>query len=713
MPYSDNMYSTGDDSDGADYADQLSPSDGQFPSSSSNETPHVPNILIPDPAVEERAKRRVASKAQEADEERLLNAQANPSPRAPDSSFRLSSRLEQAATATSESPPHRHREITSSQTSASQSSSRVFAGRAWSPSVYSEAPPAYSPSPIPSGSSSERDRPRTYNTFGIGRIMGTPGVESERLLGSQPESMSAPVDEGSSTPTWTRNVRRRLPAWFSWKYALLALAVLIGSIVVLSGITSTSSPPKKGNDSTERPALPIDKEPETQMPDGSDSPGLPIQEGFCQGIQHHYDDQILSVDFDKSRNLSFKETLYKHSGSTSVRVGGQLVVRRLTEGAGDPRIVVKIVTNEPDLRLYTSLDGDIQEVKVSLPETYESSVSGQRPCVEVKGTIWVPENAEIGILSIEATHLDIMLFDDLSLRVADYTDIYSVIGGVTAGASETTLQNSPDASASNPDYTFIPAKDSWAFDSRVIEIHTTSGSINGNWPLFDLLGLHTTSGSITASITPKEELKHHPKPAVLSLSTISGSITATEPVHELYLITQRDYLVDVKSTSGSIHSALAFSSGITVHSTSGALGLDLLPVINIRKITATHPAQLETIATSGSIEVDVLEPMFYDNNGRAKAAVTASRVLDCLDATHKSTSGRIGLRYPQSWEGTLVAETTSGRLDARGKDLKIIRSSSGWPGSKMEARKGSAGKKSNIYAHAILGSLEAIIGDEF
>ncbi len=251
MPYSDNMYSMKEDSDGEDYATQLSPSDGQFPSSSSNETPHIPNIFIPDPTLQQRTERRAVSKVQEADEDRLLNSQTDPSRHSWESSFQSSSRLEQAATATSELPSPHHREITYSQSSASQSSSQALSSRAWSPAVYSEAPPAYSPSPIspiPSGSTSRQNRRRNYNTFGISRIMGTPGVEGERLLGYQPESMSAPVDEASGTPAWARRVRRRLPVWFNWKYGLLALVALIVSIALLGGISFASSHPSKGND---------------------------------------------------------------------------------------------------------------------------------------------------------------------------------------------------------------------------------------------------------------------------------------------------------------------------------------------------------------------------------------------------------------------------------------------------------------------------------
>ncbi|KAI0451824.1 hypothetical protein F5B21DRAFT_363096 [Xylaria acuta] len=737
MPYSDNMYSMDDDLAGGDYADQLSPSDGQFPSSSSHVTPHIPNVFIPDPTLQQGTGRGAESKALEAEEERLLSSHTDSAYRHWESSAsRSSSRLEQATTATTASIPRRHHQVTYSQSSASQCPSRALPSRAGSPSVYSEAPPAYSPSPFPpisSGSATtQQDRPRNYRTFGISRIMGAPEVESERLLGSQPESMGAPVDEERGTaPVWARCVRGRLPKWLSWKYALLALVALIVSIAFLSGISS-SSHHSKGDDTGTRPAFPVGGEPEAQLPGDDDpgdsesphepvSPGSLFQSPYCEGQQHRYDDQILSLDFERSRNLTFREKGYKNSGSMSVRVGGQIDIRRLNEEDNDSRMVLEIATNDPFLRLYTSLDANLQEVKINIPEAFESTVPGQRPCVEIRGTVWVPEDGELTILSLRAIHLGISLLDDLSLKVADYTDLTSVAGDIKAAASKS-ASNGKDLGAlvSNPDYRFVPAKNSWAFNSRIIEVHTTSGNIEGNWPLYDMLGLHSTSGHQQVSITPQGEFETDAKSAVLSLSTVSGTISATEPVHEVSRIPRRDYLVDVKSTSGSVRGAFAFSGGITVHTTASDVSLDLLPVINVDKLTTQNPAQLETVTTSGATAVRVLEPVFFDDNGKAVAAdvsgstVTdmASRALDCLEAKHKSTSGSIGLRYPQSWEGLLYAQTTSGRLAAKGKDLKIIKYTGGWPGSKMEARKGAVGKKSTIEVHALLGGMDAVIGDE-
>lgn len=65
---------------------------------------------------------------------------------------------------------------------------------------------------------------------------------------------------------------------------------------------------------------------------GSESPRLLFDPPYCKGKRYRFDDQILSLDFDGSRNFTFKEDLYKQHGSTSVHVGGRVDVRRLKKG---------------------------------------------------------------------------------------------------------------------------------------------------------------------------------------------------------------------------------------------------------------------------------------------------------------------------------------------------------------------------------------------
>jgi hypothetical protein len=85
------------------------------------------------------------------------------------------------------------------------------------------------------------------------------------------------------------------------------------------------------------PTLPVDKEPQVQLPDDPEpEPESPFQPTYCEGEQYRHNDQILALDFGRSRNLTFNEGGQKRSGSLPVRVGGQVNVRRLKNG-GDPR----------------------------------------------------------------------------------------------------------------------------------------------------------------------------------------------------------------------------------------------------------------------------------------------------------------------------------------------------------------------------------------
>lgn len=459
-------------------------------------------------------------------------------------------------------------------------------------------------------------------------------------------------------------------------------------------------------------AQPVEQDPPGSEPvtdPGTDEPvvATPFHPTYCRDARYHFDDQILGLNFDKQRNITFLEDQHAHSGANQVRVAGQINVRRLDSG-GNPRLVLEIATNDKNVLLDVFADEEAQAMKVSVPKKYDSQNPSVRPCIEMRVTIWVPEDGEIGVLTLGAVHLDILFLDDLTLHVSDYSQVSSVVGDITSGAERpTSYNNTFFFPMSPPDYTFVPAKGSYLFDSRIIEISTTSGKIDGNWPLYDMLGLHTTSGDIKVSITPKEELETDPKSAVLSLSSISGAIYATEPIYARDQIPPRDYLVDIKSTSGGIHGAFAFGAGIELKSTASDIALSLLPVMHLDKVSPSAPAQLETATTSGTTAIRVLEPLWFGNTG-----MMAARPLDCLQAVHKSTSGDIGLQYPQAWEGYLAAQTTSGKLKVRGRDVKIIRSVGGWPGSKLEAQKGPNRPGSTIQVHALMGNLDAIIGRE-
>lgn len=429
----------------------------------------------------------------------------------------------------------------------------------------------------------------------------------------------------------------------------------------------------------------------------------------------------MAVDFSKGKNLTFIQDSHVRGGNRPVKVGGQVNIRQLDEG-GFPRVVVEILTNDHELLLDSLIDEKQQTMKISVPKKFKSLDDENPPCVEMRATIWAPKDAELQQFVVGAIHLDILTLDDLSMHVSDYIRVSAISGDVISAATATlTYENGGSLDVdNNPDFTFIPAGKAYNLDSRVIEISSTTGDIKGNWPLYDLLGLHATSGSIKVSITPQAVLDSDPKPAVLSMSSVSGSIHATEPIHELNQIPIRDYLVDTKSTSGGIHCALAFGAGIELKSTASDIAVDLLPIMDQDTIKPTSPAQLETTTTSGTTAVRILDPIWYTGKDMTSKALASdvmttsslSPEFNCLQAMHKSTSADIGLRYPQSWVGDIEAETTSGKLSTKGKDVKITRAGGNWPNNKMMAYKGRSGGGSTIIVRTMLGNMDAILGDE-
>ncbi|KAI0394576.1 hypothetical protein F5Y17DRAFT_427244 [Xylariaceae sp. FL0594] len=692
MPYSDNMYSTspgGDESDSESFTNELSPADGYFPgTSSSNDIHrHVPNRYVSDPTLEERTRREAENKAREAADESGTD---------PAGTSGTLSTASAAAAAAAAGPLRRHPLVTyaQSQSSASQplytsssSTSSHIHNPARAPSLYSEAPPAYTP--------------RNYNTFGTRGIMGVPDEERARLLPPEPESIGAPIDEDGGAPTtsWANRARRRVPAWFRWRFAALVVLVVVLVVPVMVLATRSSSSSSPGNTDGDSRGAPVGKDPLAPHPP-SDNPGddmpppsaqTPFTPFHCRDGQHRYDDQVLPLDFSASKNVSFLQQTERHPGVGLVHVTGQVIVRRLAQGER-PRIVLQAVSNEPELPLNTSLDENEQRLIVSVPNTFDSSVPSQRVCVELRGTIWAPEDAKLGSFLVHATQLDVLLLDDISLHVADSSGLSSVSGDIRTGIS------SSEATTSDG---------SWQLDSRIITVDTVSGNIDGAWPLYDELYLHSTSGTITALITPHAELKERrPVPAILSVSTTSGDITAREPPvasSSPHQVPNRDYRVDIKSMSGDVKGALAFGTSAKVHTTSGDITLDLLPVAK----GAPAPSKLETVSTSGKLAVRVLEPLVFNRRGGGGDA----DVLDWLDSTHRSTSGDVHLWYPQAWEGTLTAKTTSGDLRTGGKDLHIISRKGGWVGSQIVARKGTPGQKSTVDVRCTSGDVDAVIGD--
>ncbi|KAK7948043.1 uncharacterized protein PG986_008929 [Apiospora aurea] len=787
MPYSDHLYSSGHaagyDSDSDDgYGDEHSPSDGYFAASASSQgvpsVPNVPNVMVPDPTLRQQPETAAESKEREDEQDRLaaLNTRRHGHPlgnasspgahsyshlehaTAPSTSTRTQSTYPiftprtplSSTTAYTPSPSSASASVAAAPAASSRLPLRSLpSSRGRSASVYSDAPPAYTPSPTsPLSSASPTSQARNYSTFSSANM----GIEDERLLGRDPESMGPPNDEESGRPAWRQRVRRRLPAWVSWRTTLLASVLLIASVGFLASSYRVVKD-DRGNTIRPSPAVPI-KEPADQAPLDPPSPGAPhpdlpalqpLESTHCRNATFRFPEQIMAVKFNKEKYFSFVEEMAFHKGHDDVNIAGQVNIRKV-DATGNPRVILEIITNDPDLRVDVNADEADQMMKVTVPKHAEASDPTIRPCMEMRATIYIPENAELKEMGIKTVHLDILTLDDLSLKVAEYTRFVSDLGDIISAAGSartyTTAEKTPMTGIQ--DYIFVPAKKTYKFDSRLIEVQTVAGNIGGTWPLYDLLGLHATAGNVQASVAPQPVLESDPKPAVLSLSTVSGFLSAAEPIHELDQMPIREYLVDLKSTSGRIHGALAFSTGIDLKSTASDIAVDLLPVLDSSRVNATSPAQLETGTTSGTTAVRVLDPIWFAGwsdspppsssnsppspapaatpitltamatleqvRDTAAAAGLGNQPLNCLQGVHKSTSGDIGLKYPASWVGTLVGDSTAGKLGASGKDVRIVKSTSGLGRSELVAYVGQNGGASSIRTHSMIGNLACQIG---
>ncbi|KAK8107960.1 uncharacterized protein PG998_009973 [Apiospora kogelbergensis] len=745
MPHSDNLYSSGldfGDSDSDDYGDEHSPSDGYFTATaSSHGVPVVPNVMVPDPTLRQQPETAAESKAREVEEDRVAAEAGALNTRRPGIPLAMLLRLATILILTSVTRLL-HRHVLSLRIPSSRRAHPCLRRRTLRRHLQLQhAPPAYTPSSTsPLFPTSPINQARNYSTVTHAANMG---IEDERLLSRDPESMGGlPNDEESVRPAWRQRVRRRLPAWVTWRTTLLASVLLIASMGFLASSYRVVKD-DKSNTIRPSPAVPI-KQPADQAPQDPPPPGgppnpdlpvlQPLESTHCKNATFRFPEQIMAVKFSKEKYFSFVEEMAFHKGHGDVSIAGQVNIRKV-DATGDPRVILEIVTNDPDLRVDVNADEADQMMKVTVPKHTESADPDVRPCMEMRATIYVPENAELKEMGIKTVHLDILTMDDLSLKVAEYTRLVSDLGDVVSAADKartyTTAEMTPLAGAQ--DYIFVPAKNTYQFNSRVIEVQTVAGSIGGTWPLYDLLGLHATAGNVQASIAPKPVLEADPKPAVLSLSTVSGFLSAAEPIHELDQMPIREYLVDLKSTSGRIHAALAFSTGIDLKSTASDIAVDLLPVLDSSKTpvwfagwsasspplppSSGSPPPLSHAAAATKRDANGAAPItltalatLEQVRDVSAAAGLATQPLDCLSGVHKSTSGDIGLKYPSTWVGNLVGESTAGKLGITGKDVRIVKSTSGLGRSELLAYKGQNGGASSIQTRSMIGNLACQIG---
>ncbi|KAK2025406.1 hypothetical protein LX32DRAFT_596766 [Colletotrichum zoysiae] len=791
--------------------------DATFPTSAG--VPHVPNVLVQDPSLRlhQEGSSSTSKKDHEARQESRLNSPplgrtSSPANPADDhhyydgSSTAADSEATPSHTTTTPTTPTAYT-YSFSNTAQSSSSYTPYAPSADAPlrtpqthpsrSLYShpaslfriprEAPPAYTPSPTSPLASSPTPS-RNYQTFS--NNMGA-SEEEARLLGRDPESMGDDPydnDDPRPSPSWKDRVLKKFP-WASrrsLKTALLVALVFFTLTGFLSMLASTViNVPSDKSPSTEpiKELDPVTGQPIKVGPSDPSQPGEPADSPMpwnpastCLQSEYRFGGKVFGVSFDPDKTLSVVQAVENDAPIRGYqpRLTGELVVRRLAGRAPGPSVNLEVVANHEGLDVGVEWDSGSQRLLIKTPQRIEWTRS-LRPCVAVRATVWVPENAELSHLYLGATHLDVRLADDLSITIKNGLEIVAISGDVRTPAE--------------PSGTY-------RLGSRDIAVKTISGDIAGSWPLYDSLKITTESGDIRANVNPQPVLESAPRPAVLEVTTISGSISVKEPFDQAAssakpdtVIPPRDYITTIDAKSGSIRAWVAFTTIAFAKTISGDLAVELLPVFNVSLLQSLGEPELHTNTKSGNVAVKVLEPLWVDIAGtegtpgverpRAKPdepvdiptnplpvpvpnipklprvpagapfipgignpfrrstplsagqwadawpvvrrssadASTQTEERDLMangqppirrfSSSHSTISGNSEIRYPASWEGVIKAESNSGKIDIRGKDVKLD-SKTTWPRA-VFAHKGPI-PSSDVSLSSISGDQVLVIG---
>ncbi|KAI0157763.1 hypothetical protein GGR57DRAFT_54357 [Xylariaceae sp. FL1272] len=213
--------------------------------------------------------------------------------------------------------------------------------------------------------------------------------------------------------------------------------------------------------------------------------------------------------------------------------------------------------------------------------------------------------------------------------------------------------------------------------SRRIVIDETSQSISGSYPLYDLLSISTKSGSVSVSVSLHSASDEEPAPAVLNIRSQSGSINS-QLEHLFAGHATRDYVTSIATQSGSMSGTFPLGLQTSLDSRSGSInGVNLV----VMPVNSTGPRHLQTTARGGSTSLHVKESFW---TGRETA-----NWWQGMTSRHESNSGSMYVDYPESWEGTIEARSTSGSVSVTGRGVQIIRREHG----RVYAQKGGDGGK--------------------
>jgi DUF4097 and DUF4098 domain-containing protein YvlB len=294
----------------------------------------------------------------------------------------------------------------------------------------------------------------------------------------------------------------------------------------------------------------------------------------------------------------------------------------------------------------------------SFPDGFDGIHQGES-CLGISLVLYMAPGATLKNFNVQAIHLGMQIHEGVSFTVTDSTSITLTTGTL-------------DASSIN---------------SRETRLETISGSISGKYSLLDLLSVVTKSGSVNINVEPKEKAADGPRAAQFYANTMSGSIRVDT---ERKNIPERDYVVSINSTAGSIDGTFIHGTKTELSSVAGGINVDLLPY-------SSDSSTLTTNSIDGKTEMSLRAPY-----------KTPKTAMGKLMSKHTSVSGSISLTYPQEWEGHLQGQSVSGTLHVQGRDLELIRQEERPGLNRVEAKKGSGG--STMVFNTVNGGCDVSVG---
>jgi hypothetical protein len=406
-------------------------------------------------------------------------------------------------------------------------------------------------------------------------------------------------------------------------------------------------------------------------------------------------------------------------------------------------------------------DDNSRTLKVSTPQHANLDSVGPH-CISLEITAWLPEGARLSNLQVTSETLALRVLEDLNINMSGDAHFGTISGSVSFPKFEGLKgkgKSKDDPSFSIPGHTF---------NSRRVEVETVSGSINGLYPLYDLLGLYSQSGSINVGVLPHSADPAAPSPARLEVKTSSSSVNVHLPVlgqgSPKFTPPAREYYTQVQSTAGSISGSYYLGSSTTFKSTSGSLGLNVLPVVHSYGESYSKVGDFETRTESGTTNIEILDPIFLQmypskspdsskkperpevpyqpignddpylllppgdghllEEGLKSAEIDSEEVksekikpranegkVRALRSSHTSVSGTVNVQYPSVWEGTIQAKSVTGSIQVLGNGVSIIREKNTWGKKEVVAKKGvdREGEGSSVEIKTVTGSLKFVI----